>query len=112
LTIAAAPFLLAHSAGDFEPVWLAPSMPAWTALAGILCAVVALAGGIVLIVRSRPAIDRAAHYIGAVVGTLIAIIPFWALLWRLVNLLAVLMTIPYSIGLPGLVLWMRRPRAG
>ena len=87
-------------------------MPTWAAAAALACAAATLAGGITLIRCARPARGaRASYYLAVAGGAAIAIVPLWPALFWCVQLLAVVLVIPYAIGLVGFTAWLRsQPR--
>lgn len=101
--------LLAFFVEPFTPVWGGPESPVWVAVLGIACGVVSVLGGTWLIFRGRPESGRAAYFVGVCFAVLGLVIPLWFGLWLLVNVLALVLTLPYALGIVGLVIRLRRP---
>ena len=91
-------------------MWGAPPLSDWAAALAIGCGLVSLVGGIRLILRSRPPEERTSYFVGVTGASLALVIPLWCALWLIADLLAVVLTIPYAIGLVGFFVWMRHPR--
>jgi hypothetical protein len=88
----------------------APELSDWAGALAIGCALVSLVGGIFLIVRSRPKEERTSYLVGVTGASLALVIPLWCGLWLVADLLAVVLTIPYAVGLVGFFVWMRHTR--
>ena len=101
--------LLALFVEPFVPIWGGPESPVWVYMLGIICGVISLLGGTWLVVRGRPESERAAYYLGVCFAVLGLVIPLWFGLFLLVNVLALVLTLPYAVGLVGLVILLRRP---
>ncbi len=109
LALVLATVLIAVLVEPFTPIWGGPESPVWVDTLGIICGVISLLGGTWLIVRGRPETERAAYYVGACFGVLGLVIPLWFGLFLLVNVLALVLTLPYAVGIVGLVIRLRRP---
>jgi hypothetical protein len=110
LGVVAATVVLSHATESWEPMWGASELSGWAAALAIGCGLVSLVGGIVLIARARPETQRTSYFVGITGGTLALVIPLWIGLGLLVGMLAVLLTIPYAIGVVGFFVWMRHTR--
>ena len=108
LALIVATALIALFGEPFAPMLGVAQSPVWVDVLGMVCSAVSLLGGTRLIVGGRPATGRTAYFVGVGFATVGAAIPLWFGLFVLVNVLAVVMTVPYALGLVGLVIRLRR----
>jgi hypothetical protein len=110
LGVAAATLVLSHATESWGPVWGGSELSGWTAALAIGTGLASLIGGVRLIVRARPETERTSYFVATTGAMLALMIPLWIALGLLVGMLAVLLTIPYAVGLVGFFVWMRHPR--
>jgi hypothetical protein len=110
LGVVAATLVLSRATESWEPVWGASELSGWAAALAIGSGLASLIGGIRLVVRARPEIDRTSYFVGTTGAMLALVIPLWIVLGLLIGMLAVLLTIPYAVGLVGFFVWMRHAR--
>jgi hypothetical protein len=93
--------------GPFDPVWGGQEPPLWACLVLVAFALVGMVGGAFLLLRAAPAANRASYYIGAIFSIPAVSLPLWFALFWVVNIFAVMLTLPYAVGTVGLIAWLR-----